>query len=176
MTTSAERSPRTPTRIANGESPLDPMPAMSSATFTQPMVLARIHQYLSMATPPLDPTSRHGSASSDFSVNAVRGSERLSGRDLRRIRELPLRTRPVAGRAGDRGREGEDARRPAALRLIHLADIIAVTTAVSVASSDAVRRYRLGCEIEARPLVQAVERAGAHLERLPWGQPQRIAR
>src|SRR6266487_4046912 len=38
-------------RIAAGEPPLEPTPAKGSDTFTQPMVLARIHQYLSMATP-----------------------------------------------------------------------------------------------------------------------------
>ena len=38
-------------RIADGEPPLEPTPAKGSDTFSQPMVLARIHQYLSMATP-----------------------------------------------------------------------------------------------------------------------------
>src|SRR5262245_2703944 len=38
-------------RIADGLPPLEPTPAKGSDTFSQPMVLARIHQYLSMATP-----------------------------------------------------------------------------------------------------------------------------
>src|SRR6266498_699134 len=38
-------------RIAAGEAPLEPTPPRGSDTFVQPMALARIHQYLSMATP-----------------------------------------------------------------------------------------------------------------------------
>src|SRR5438093_4332573 len=38
-------------RIADGEPPLPPSPPKGRATFEQPMALARVHQYLSMATP-----------------------------------------------------------------------------------------------------------------------------
>src|SRR5205823_3064458 len=38
-------------RIADGEPPLEPTKPRGSDTFSQPMQLARIHQYLSMATP-----------------------------------------------------------------------------------------------------------------------------
>ena len=38
-------------RIADGEPPLGPSPPKGDATFAQPMSLARVHQYLSMATP-----------------------------------------------------------------------------------------------------------------------------
>src|SRR5439155_25477176 len=38
-------------RIADGELPLEPSTPKGIATFQQPMTLARIHQYLSMATP-----------------------------------------------------------------------------------------------------------------------------
>src|SRR5438128_2564335 len=38
-------------RIADGEPPLEPSPPRGRATFEQPMALARVHQYLSMATP-----------------------------------------------------------------------------------------------------------------------------
>src|ERR671931_338530 len=38
-------------RIADGEPPLDPTPPKGGDTFSQPMAFARIHQYLSMATP-----------------------------------------------------------------------------------------------------------------------------
>ena len=38
-------------RIADGEPPLEPSPPRGGETFSQPMTFARIHQYLSMATP-----------------------------------------------------------------------------------------------------------------------------
>src|SRR5215216_4634504 len=38
-------------RIANGEPPREPSQPRGEETFAQPMVFARIHQYLSMATP-----------------------------------------------------------------------------------------------------------------------------
>src|SRR5213075_1156169 len=38
-------------RIADGESPLEPTSPRGGGTFSQPMAFARIHQYLSMATP-----------------------------------------------------------------------------------------------------------------------------
>src|SRR5213592_1680707 len=38
-------------RIADGEPPLEPSPPRGGGTFSQPMAFARIHQYLSMATP-----------------------------------------------------------------------------------------------------------------------------
>src|SRR5256885_15671938 len=38
-------------RIAEGEAPLEPSPPRGGGTFSQPMAFARIHQYLSMATP-----------------------------------------------------------------------------------------------------------------------------
>src|SRR2546423_274994 len=38
-------------RIAAGEPPLEPTPPKGGDTFSQPMAFARIHQYLSMATP-----------------------------------------------------------------------------------------------------------------------------
>src|SRR5439155_1542450 len=37
--------------IAAGERPLEPTPPKGGETFSQPMAFARIHQYLSMATP-----------------------------------------------------------------------------------------------------------------------------
>src|SRR5438876_10894455 len=42
---------RNASRIAAGEPPLEPTPPKGGETFSQPMAFARIHQYLSMATP-----------------------------------------------------------------------------------------------------------------------------
>ena len=39
------------TRIADGEPPLEPSTPKGGDDFSQPTILARIHQYLSMATP-----------------------------------------------------------------------------------------------------------------------------
>src|SRR6185503_7280493 len=41
----------TASRIAEGQPPLEPSAPIGSKTFSQPMAFARIHQYLSMATP-----------------------------------------------------------------------------------------------------------------------------
>ena len=52
-------------RIADGEEPAGAVgAARGRATFSQPMVLARIHQYLSMATPLLWTRQRTRSACS----------------------------------------------------------------------------------------------------------------
>jgi predicted TIM-barrel fold metal-dependent hydrolase len=115
-------------RIAAGEPPLEPTPAKGSETFTQPMVLARIHQYLSMATPLLWTRQPDTVGILGLALNAC---EERDGRDLEelpRIRELLLcardlwRTFPEIDDDADRLRAVRQV-----FRLIHLADIAAVT-------------------------------------------------
>ena len=100
------------TRIAEGQPPLETTPARGSDIFSQPMVLARIHQYLSMASPLLwTRQAGHGR-------RARPGPERVRGERPSRLGSRPhsraaaLRPRSLAGRAGDRGRTRPDAGDP----------------------------------------------------------------
>ena len=101
-------------RIADGEPPLEPTPAKGSDTFTQPMVLARIHQYLSMATPLLWTRQAGHGRRPRPRAERLRRAERLSARGARPDQgAAALRPGHVARRPRDRGRTGQDARRPA---------------------------------------------------------------
>ncbi len=112
-------------RIAAGEPPLEPTAPKGSDVFSQPMQFARIHQYLSMATPILwtrqpDSVGVLGLALNACGENGRPEAQRIADL-LRAAREL-WRTFPEV--------EGEDDIRRAAratFRLIHLADIEAVT-------------------------------------------------
>jgi predicted TIM-barrel fold metal-dependent hydrolase len=119
-------------RIADGEPPLEPTPAAGSDTFTQPMVLARIHQYLSMATPLLWARQPDTVGVLGLALNAC---EERNGAgdaaDLDRIRDLLLCARDLWRASheieGDRDRFRVIRQ---AFRLIHIADIVAVTPRV----------------------------------------------
>jgi hypothetical protein len=118
-------------RIADGEPPLEPSPAKGSDTFEQPMVLARIHQYLSMATPLLWTRQPDTVGVLGLALNAC---EERNGRpelELDQIRELLTTARDLWRVLPEI--EDETDRLAAArgtFRLIHLADIVAVTPGV----------------------------------------------
>jgi hypothetical protein len=115
-------------RIANGEPPLEPTAPKGSDTFTQPMVLARIHQYLSMATPLLWMRQPDTVGVLGLALNAC--AERNGHEEeLDRIAEL-LRTARELWRALPEVEDETDRIQTAraTFRLIHLADILAVTT------------------------------------------------
>jgi predicted TIM-barrel fold metal-dependent hydrolase len=114
-------------RIAGGEPPLEPSTPRGSATFTQPMAFARIHQYLSMATPLLWTRTPDTIGVLGLALNAC---DERNGHvnELERIRELVSTARdlwrvlPEVEEEADRIRVGRTT-----FRLIHLADIMAVT-------------------------------------------------
>ncbi len=114
-------------RIANGEPPLDPSEPKGSRTFAQPMALARVHQYLSMATPLLWTRQPDTIGVLGLALNAC---DERNGRpeELDRIRELLVaaqdlwRTLPEIENDQERMQTTR-----ATFRLIHLADILAVT-------------------------------------------------
>jgi hypothetical protein len=116
-------------RIADGEPPLEPSAPKGSDTFSQPMALARIHQYLSMATPLLWTRQQDRIGVLGLALNAC--DDRANGHreELEQIRELLIvaeamwLTLPEDGDERDRM-----AHTRATFRLIHLADIVAVTT------------------------------------------------
>jgi predicted TIM-barrel fold metal-dependent hydrolase len=115
-------------RIAAGESPLPTTPAKGSDTFTQPMVLARIHQYLSMATPLLWTRQPDTIGVLGLALNATQEENGYALGELARIRELLLCAREL-WRAFPEIEDEADRLRAVrqTFRLIHLADILAVT-------------------------------------------------
>jgi uncharacterized protein len=115
-------------RIADGEAPLEPTEAKGSETFTQPMVLARIHQYLSMATPLLWTRQPDTVGVLGLALNACEERNGSRSEDLARIRDLLLCARDL-WRAFPELEDDADRMRAVrqTFRLIHLADILAVT-------------------------------------------------
>jgi predicted TIM-barrel fold metal-dependent hydrolase len=115
-------------RIADGEPPLEPTPAKGSDTFTQPMILARIHQYLSMATPLLWTRQADTVGVLGLALNATEERNGTAPEELGSIRELLLCARDL-WRAVPEIDDEKDKMRAIrqTFRLIHLADIVSVT-------------------------------------------------
>src|SRR5436189_1108593 len=118
---------RNASRIAAGEQPLEPTRPKGGETFSQPMAFARVHQYLSMATPLLWTRQPDTIGVLGLALNAC--DERNGFVDeLDRIKELLTAARDVWRTVPeiDDERERVVVSRTA-FRLIHLADILAVT-------------------------------------------------
>ena len=115
-------------RIAAGERPDRLSAPRGGGTFAQPMAFARIHQYLSMATPLLWTRQADTVGVLGLALNAC--LERDGRQDERdRIRELLSTARDLWRVIPEL--DDEDERRQisrATFRMIHLADIVAVTT------------------------------------------------
>jgi uncharacterized protein len=114
-------------RIADGEEALEPSNPRGRPTFQQTMVYARIHQYLSMATPLLWTRQPDTIGVLGLALNAT---EERNGRpdELARIRELLVTAREIW--RGLPESETDDDRLEASratARLIHLADILSIT-------------------------------------------------
>ena len=115
-------------RIADGEPPLEPSQPQGASVLEQPMALARIHQYLSMAMPMLFARQQDTFGALGLALNAT--NERNGNvRELEQIRELLLAAREL-WRTLPEAEDEAEARVVARTtsRLIHLADIVAVTT------------------------------------------------
>jgi predicted TIM-barrel fold metal-dependent hydrolase len=114
-------------RIADGEDALEPSEPRGRSTFRQPMVFARIHQYLSMATPLLWTRQPDSIGVLGLALNAC---EERDGRaqELDAIRELLLTARELWRGLPESETDPDriEASR-ATFRLIHLADILSVT-------------------------------------------------
>ena len=115
-------------RIADGEPPVEPTAPKGDATFAQPMSLARVHQYLSMATPLLWTRQPDTIGVVGLALNAC---DERNGRveELEQIKEL-LTTARDLWRALPEVEDERDriATSRTTFRLIHLADILAVTS------------------------------------------------
>jgi uncharacterized protein len=116
------------TRVAAGESPREPSRPTGSETFTQPMVLARIHQYLSMATPLLWTRQPDTFGVLGLALNACEEQNGQSEAELDRIRELLITARELWRAFPELEDEADRvAATRLTFRLIHLADIVSVT-------------------------------------------------
>ncbi|MBV8065725.1 MAG: amidohydrolase family protein [Actinobacteria bacterium] len=115
-------------RIAAGEPPAEPTKPHGAELLSQPLPLARIHQYLTMAMPLLFIRQPDTFGALGLALNATYEPNGL-GEDLDEIRELLLAARDV-WRTLPEADDESDARVIARTtsRLIHLADILAVTS------------------------------------------------
>jgi predicted TIM-barrel fold metal-dependent hydrolase len=115
-------------RIASCEPPRELSPPRGGGTFSQPMAFARIHQYLSMATPLLWTRQPDTIGVLGLALNACADRDGHAV-ERERIRELISAARDLWRVLPEVENEGE--RRTvsrATFRLVHLADILAVTT------------------------------------------------
>ena len=114
-------------RIANGEPPLEPTKPVGDGMFMQPMTLARIHQYLSMATPLLWMSQADSIGVLGLALNACDERDGYP-EDLDRIRELLTTARDLWRVFPEIEEEdlGDIARTTRGL--IHIADILTVTS------------------------------------------------
>ena len=114
-------------RIADGEEAIEPSEPRGRATFRQPMVCARIHQYLSMATPLLWTRQPDTIGVLGLALNAC---EERDGnvRELDAIRDLLATARELWRGLPESETDPDrlEASR-ATFRLIHLADILSCT-------------------------------------------------
>ncbi len=115
-------------RIAEGATPLEPSQPQGADVLQQPMAMARIHQYLSMAMPLIYSRQQDGFGALGLALNAT--NERNGHvEELGQIRELLEAAREL-WRTLPEAEDDTESRIVArtTARLIHLADIIAVTT------------------------------------------------
>jgi uncharacterized protein len=115
-------------RIADGLPPLEPSKPQGSDVLSQPMTLARIHQYLSMVMPQLYARQQDTFGALGLAINAC--SEPNGHRkELTQIHELLVAARDLWRTLPEAVDDTESlivARTTS--RLVHLADIVAVTT------------------------------------------------
>jgi uncharacterized protein len=115
--------------IADGEPPRTPSAPKGIDTFQQPIAFARIHQYLSMATPLLWTRQQDHVGVLGLALNACDDRSNGHRAELEQIRELLLTARELWRALPEEGDDKDRmAHTRATFRLIHLADIVAVTT------------------------------------------------
>ena len=116
-------------RIADGEPPLEPSRPRDLAVFTQPMALARVHQYLSMAMTLLFTRQPDSFGALGLALNATTEPANGHGEEMAQIRELLVAARDL-WRTLPEATDEQETRFVARTtsRLIHIADVLAVTT------------------------------------------------
>ena len=114
-------------RIADGEEPLEPSRPSGRGDFSQSLALARIHQYLSMATPLLWTRQQDTIGVLGLALNACYERNGYP-QELQQIKELLTTAQDLWRALPEVEDEGERiAHSRATFALVHLADIIAVT-------------------------------------------------
>jgi len=118
----------TASRIAAGEPPLEPTAPIGNQTFSQPMAFARIHQYLSMATPLLWTRQADTIGVLGLALNATadRDGHKEEREQIRELLEAARELWRVLPEIEDEGEQRIVSR--TTFRLVHLADILAVTS------------------------------------------------
>ena len=116
-------------RIADSEEPLEPSTPQGIETLAQPLALARIHQYLSMALPLLFTRQQDGFGALGLALNATEEPNGYHREELDQVRELLVAARDLWVSIPDTPDEGKRDVTRAAVRLIQIADTVAVTTA-----------------------------------------------
>jgi uncharacterized protein len=115
--------------IADGKPAREPSAPKGIDTFQQPMTFARIHQYLSMATPLLWTRQQDTVGVLGLALNACDDRSNGHREELEQIRELLTTAREMWRALPEEGDERDRmAHTRATFRLVHLADIVAVTT------------------------------------------------
>ncbi len=114
-------------RIADGEPPLEPTAPEGEDVYAQPMQLARIHQYLSMATPLLWTRQPDTIGVLGLALNTC-GEQNGHSDEIGRIRELLETARDLWRELNDVEEAEAVTARRMTFSLVHLADILAVTT------------------------------------------------
>ena len=114
-------------RIYNGDDPLPLSPPQGPESISQPLTFARIHAYLSMATPLLWMRQADTIGVLGLALNAC--DERSNGHreQTEQIRELILAARDLWLVLPDADEEDRPLAGRAAFRMVHLANILAVT-------------------------------------------------
>ena len=114
-------------RIAAGDEPLEPSTPSGTDVFSQSLALARIHQYLSMATPLLWTRQQDTIGVLGLALNACYERNGYPA-ELEQIKELLTTAQALWRTIPEIDEEGERATTTrATFALVHLADIIAVT-------------------------------------------------
>ena len=115
-------------RIADGEPPLEPSTPKGGDLFSQPTVLARIHGYLSMAAPLFWLRQPDSIGILGLALNTCEGPTNGYREQTEQIRELIAAAEALYADALSLEDDGERRRLARhAFRLVHLADILAVT-------------------------------------------------
>ena len=116
-------------RIADGEPPLEPSQPKGGDEFTQPTLFARIHQYLAMATPLFWMRQPDTIGVLGLALNTCDGPTNGYREETQQIKELILAAENLYEEALALDDDAEKLRVGRyAFRLIHLADILAVTS------------------------------------------------
>ena len=115
-------------RILDGGEPLEPTQPRGHHVLQQPLAHARIHQYLSMAIPLLFIRQPDAFGALGLALNATEEPNGYHREELGQIRELLIAARDLWKSIADTAPEDQREATRATIRLIQMADTVAVTS------------------------------------------------